>query len=104
MALTEDDMAFLTSQELAQPNWAHGSGTATYRVVKDNEVSLHALQLNSSIGEFDAWENVSTIRIQGNKATSHSIQVNHPMSTSAFAVVMQAMRATRGGESAEVER
>ncbi len=100
MALTQDDVAFLSSQELSRPSQAHGEGTTTFRIVKNNEVSLHALQLNSSIGEFDAWKRVVTVRIEGNKATSHGIQLNHPVSTSAFAAVMQAMRTTKGGESA----
>ena len=100
MALTQDDIAFLSSQELARSSRAHGEGTATSRIVKNNEVSLHALQLNSSIGEFDTWEHIVTVRIEGNKATSHGIQLNHPVSTSAFAAVIQAMRTTKGGELA----
>lgn len=66
------------------------------RIIRDNQVSLHALQLNSSIGQFDAWENVATVRIEGNQATSHGIQLNHPMSMSAFAAVVHAMQSVKG--------
>lgn len=96
VALTEDDIALLSSPDLAGPDGAHGAGIETTRIIKDNEVSLHALQLNSSIGQFDTWENVATIRIEGNKATSHGIQLNHPMSMSAFVAAVQVMQAMKG--------
>lgn len=97
MTLTEDDIAFLSSQELTLPREAHApTEMRASRIIRDNQVSLHALQLNSSIGKFDAWENVATVRIEGNKATNHGIQLNHPMSTEAFSDVLKALKAVKG--------
>ncbi|KAK4250277.1 hypothetical protein C7999DRAFT_29101 [Corynascus novoguineensis] len=97
VTLTEDDIAFLSSQELTQPREAHApTENETSRIIRDNQVSLHALQLNSSIGEFDAWKNVATVRIEGNRATSHGIQLNHPISMNDFSEVLKTLKAVKG--------
>ncbi len=88
VTLTKNDVAFLSTQEAA-----FGEAKArTSKVIRNNEVSRHALQVNSPIG-VDAWKDVDIVTIEGNKATDGTSQWNYPIaSADVFLAAIGAMK------------
>lgn len=82
VTLTEDDIASLSKEEGAFVS-------QTSRIIRDNEASRYALQVNTPIG-VDLWKDLSSVIVEGNKATDGASQWNYPMvSVDAFLAAME---------------
>jgi len=96
VTLTRDDIAALASPPEAEDYIASTTTergrlprSNTVRTVRGNKVSEWALQVNTPIGQ-DFWENITTVRVEDNRATGFASQLNYPMSMEAFLAVLQA--------------
>lgn len=101
VTLSKDDITFLSTPpeeddlvaaptrngfDLPRPNAS--------RTVRGNQASHHALQVNTPIGQ-DIWEDVSTVRIEDNRAMGFASQLNYPTSAEAFLAVLEARHRQR---------
>ncbi|KAH6849628.1 hypothetical protein B0I37DRAFT_369468 [Chaetomium sp. MPI-CAGE-AT-0009] len=90
VTLTEDDIASLSTES----NVAGGTTPETSRIVRENQASGSALQVNTPIGE-DLWKDMGNITIERNQAQGSASQWNYPISADTFLAALQ----TRQGQS-----
>ena len=67
----------MASTETSTPGGAIGQAS---RVIKNNEASGYALQVNTPIGA-DVWKGMGAVTIEGNRAAGHSTQWNYPIAS-----------------------
>ncbi|KAH6839486.1 hypothetical protein B0I37DRAFT_386566 [Chaetomium sp. MPI-CAGE-AT-0009] len=109
VTLTKDDITFLSSPPQhenfvapIQQEVITVPRTNTVRMIRGNEASQNALQVNTPIGQ-DLWDGVATVRVEDNRATGCASQLNYPTSIEAFLAVVQARsRDWRLGEQREL--
>lgn len=94
MSLTNDEINLLLvptkhpALKLTENAERRGPRLETNRTVRDNEASQYALQVNTPVGQ-DLWEEVSTVKIERNRATGHASQLNYPTSLEALIAVLE---------------
>jgi len=92
VTLTKDDITTLSEQGdlAASKDSGLSRETKSQLIVKDNEASRYALQVNTPVG-VDIWKDMD-ITIERNIATDHASQWNAPVSAEAFLAGLKAMR------------
>ncbi len=82
--MTEDDIVSLSKQVAAptfkEANTPDGMMSQTARIVRDNEASEFALQVNTPIG-VDVWKGMGSVAIERNKAAGYASQWNYPIAS-----------------------
>ncbi|KAL6822740.1 hypothetical protein J3E69DRAFT_337773 [Trichoderma sp. SZMC 28015] len=84
VTLTEDDIVALSQPKILADQRS--------RIIKDNEATEWALQVNTPIG-VDVWKDMDSVIIERNKATGNASQWNYPMaSVEAFLAALEMRR------------
>lgn len=94
MTLNDNDILLFNEETAAATSEGGASfestpASASSRIIIDNITEQQALQINGPIGE-QGWREVSYLRIETNRASGRSIQVNHGMSTGMFMQMLEA--------------
>lgn len=92
MTLTEDDIASLSTEKafLASKEAGATGGTTpeTSRIIRENQASGPALQVNTAIGE-DVWKDVGSVTIERNQTGGTASQWNYPISADTFLATLE---------------
>lgn len=96
MTLTEDDIVALSQAKISivpgEDNISDRVADQRSRIIRQNEATEWALQVNTPIG-VDVWKDMDSVIIERNKATGNASQWNYPMaSADAFLTALEMRR------------